>query len=100
MNCTVVLSTVAETWLASLQKKDAVSYRRIVARIARMEVGNFGDSKAVGDKVFELRLDFGPGYRVYFTQRGLELIVVLGGGDKKTQDADIEAAKVAVRSLA
>ncbi len=65
-----------------------------------MEVGNFGDSKAVGDKVFELRLDFGPGYRVYFTQRGLELIVVLGGGDKKTQDADIEAAKVAVRSLA
>lgn len=62
-------------------------------RIRRISLGNFGDVKAVGGGVRELRIDYGPGYRVYFVQRGNELIILLGGGDKRTQGSDIDAAK-------
>lgn len=66
---------------------------RIAVRIRRMQLGNVGDAKSVGDGVFELRFDFGPGYRVYYTEREGEIIVLLAGGDKSSQRQDIEKAK-------
>ncbi|MBT9332681.1 type II toxin-antitoxin system RelE/ParE family toxin [Paracidobacterium acidisoli] len=78
-------------WLRGL--RDAQARARIAARIRRLAFGNPGDVKPVGDGVSELRIHYGPGYRVYFIQRGTVLIVLLCGGDKSTQDKDIEAAK-------
>ena len=86
----VVKSTSFESWLTGL--KDRQARLRVIARIERLADGNAGDVKPVGSGVSELRLDFGPGYRVYFMQRGALLIVLLAGGDKRTQDADIKRA--------
>ncbi len=72
--------------------RDRHGRARIAARLRRVELGNFGDVKAVGSGVSELRIDCGPGYRVYLTQRGLEVVILLAGGDKSTQSKDIEAA--------
>ena len=80
-----------EEWLESL--KDRKTRSRIRARLDRVEQGNLGDSKSVGDGVFELRIDFGPGYRVYFGQVGLKIVLLLCGGDKSSQDQDIKKAK-------
>ena len=66
---------------------------RIVARIRRMEIGNAGDVRSVGDGVSEIRIDYGPGYRVYFARRGRTLVILLCGGDKKSQRKDIALAK-------
>jgi putative addiction module killer protein len=66
---------------------------RIQARIDRAESGNLGDCKPVGEGVAEMRIDYGPGYRVYFLQRGLEVVILLVGGGKATQAKDIELAK-------
>ena len=78
-------------WYSRL--KDRVAKMRIAVRIRRVQSGNVGDAKPVGDGVFELRFNFGPGYRVYYTERGDEIIILLAGGDKSTQQSDIEAAK-------
>jgi putative addiction module killer protein len=78
-------------WLTAL--RDAQAKARIAARVRRLAFGNPGDVKSVGEGVSELRIHYGPGYRVYFVQRGALLIVLLCGGDKKTQPKDIEAAK-------
>ena len=72
--------------------KDATTRVRIENRLARVRAGNFGDTKHVGGDVFELRLDFGPGYRVYFARLGDSVVVLLAGGDKSTQQADINRA--------
>ena len=72
---------------------------RIDIRIRRLSLGNAGDVKSVGDGVSELKIDHGPGYRVYFVQRGDVLIVLLAGGDKSTQDKDIKQAKALTRDL-
>lgn len=77
-------------WLGSL--KDRRAKARIVDRLKRASNGNFGDVKSVGSGVSELRIDCGPGYRVYFFRRGKELVVLLCGGDKKSQSSDIETA--------
>lgn len=61
-------------------------------RIRRLSLGNPGDVRPVGEGVSELRIDYGPGYRVYFVQRGSELVILLAGGDKRTQDRDIQTA--------
>ena len=61
-------------------------------RVERIQSGNFGDAKSVGESVYEMRIDMGPGYRVYYTMRGNELIMLLVGGDKSTQQRDIEKA--------
>jgi putative addiction module killer protein len=78
-------------WFASL--RDRVAKARIAARILYLGDGNFGDAKSVGDAVYELRLHFGPGYRVYFTRRGERIILLLCGGDKGSQNRDIARAK-------
>lgn len=75
-------------WFASLRDLQA----RVLVRIRRLSLGNAGDVKAVGEGVSELRIDYGPGYRVYFVRRGALLIVLLGGGDKRSQRRDIAAA--------
>jgi putative addiction module killer protein len=84
-------------WRAGL--KDSVVRKRIGARIDRLGFGNFGDVKPVGEAVSELRLDFGPGYRVYFVQRGAILIILLCGGDKSSQVKDILKAKQMAREI-
>ena len=72
--------------------RDTQARARINVRIRRLSLGNLGDVRAVGGGVSELRIDYGPGYRVYFVQRGRELIVLLAGGDKDSQDRDIRKA--------
>jgi putative addiction module killer protein len=79
-----------ERWLQGLRDVRAVA--RINARIRRIALGNPGDVKPVREGVLELRIDSGPGYRIYFIQRGKELIILLAGGDKRTQSRDIEKA--------
>jgi putative addiction module killer protein len=81
--------TYAE-WFASL--RDQKARARIDVRIRRLSMGNPGDVKPIGSGVSELRIDYGPGYRVYFSQRGPMLIILLAGGDKGTQDRDIKKA--------
>jgi putative addiction module killer protein len=71
---------------------DAVTAVRVDRYIRRLEAGNFGAAKPLRDGVFELRLDFGPGYRVYYGREGRTIIILLGGGSKRRQDADIAAA--------
>ena len=77
-------------WLASLADNRARA--KVAVRIARLAVGNFGDCKALGEGVSELRIDWGPGYRVYFAMAGRTVVLLLCGGDKRRQAADIERA--------
>ena len=84
-------------WFDSLRDRQARA--RIDARIRRLSLGNPGDVKPVGEGVSELRIDYGPGYRVYFVQRGQSLVVLLAGGDKRTQDRDIVTALELAREL-
>ena len=79
--------------------RDGRAEPRIDIRIRRLELGVPGDVKPVGAGISELRIDYGPGYRVYFLQRGTTLIVLLGGGDKRSQTADIKAAKALAAQL-
>jgi putative addiction module killer protein len=79
-------------WLNHL--RDRRGRARILARIQRLEEGNPGQTRGVGSGVFEMKIDVGPGYRVYCTQRGQVLVVLLCGGDKSTQEKDIQRAKV------
>lgn len=78
-------------WLDKLKDQKAVL--QIARRIQRMANGNPGDSKSLGEGVSEMRIDYGPGYRVYFARHGKTIVVLLCGGDKSTQDKDIRRAK-------
>jgi putative addiction module killer protein len=84
-------------WFASLRDRQAKA--RINARIRRLSLGNPGDVMPVGEGVSELRVDYGPGYRVYFAQRGHSVVVLLAGGDKSTQNRDIKTAIGLAREL-
>jgi putative addiction module killer protein len=86
----VFQSATYQKWFKKL--RDSRAQARIDARIRRLSMGNAGDAKAVGGGVSELRINYGPGYRVYFTQRRLRVVVLLCGGDKRTQAGDIERA--------
>lgn len=86
-----------ERWFEGL--RDLNAQLRIGARIRRVSLGNLGDVKPVGEGVSELRIPYGPGYRVYLTQRGETLIILLAGGDKSSQRRDIERAKELARGL-
>lgn len=87
----VIQSASFAAWLVKL--KDRQARARINARIRRVaDSGNFGDAKPVRAGISEMRIDYGPGYRVYFERRGLVVVILLAGGDKRTQDADIERA--------
>lgn len=88
----VIKSTTFDRWLSAL--RDIRAAAKVQARIDRLAAGNAGDVKPVGEGVSEMRIDYGPGYRVYFMRRGLLLVVLLCGGDKSTQDVDIAAAKL------
>lgn len=77
-------------WLNSIKDKQGLA--RIAARLLRLENGNFGDCKPVGEGVWELRMDFGPGYRVYYAIENKKLVLLCHGGDKSTQSPDIKKA--------
>lgn len=79
-----------ERWFARLRDQEART--RILARIRRLSLGNTGDARPVGHGLSELRLDYGPGYRLYFVTHRPNLVILLAGGDKRTQDSDIKRA--------
>jgi putative addiction module killer protein len=87
----VIKSSTFDAWFSRLKDRQALA--RIAARIDRLAMGNPGDVKPIGDGLSEMRVDVGPGYRVYYMQRGKIVIVLLCGGDKSSQDRDIEQAK-------
>jgi putative addiction module killer protein len=88
---------VFKTWMRNL--KDVKGRAVINARIRRLSFGNIGDTKPVGEGIFELRIGYGPGYRIYYIWAQQEIIVLLCGGDKSSQSKDIEAAKQIARNL-
>ena len=84
-------------WLDGL--RDIKARARVLARVERLASGNPGDVRPVGEGVSEMRIDYGPGYRVYYTMRGQTLIILLAGGDKRSQAADIKTALRLARNL-
>lgn len=87
----LIKTSTFDAWLTDLRDRRAAA--RIQARLDRLAMGNPGDVKPVGDGISEMRIDYGPGYRTYYMQRGPVLIVLLCGGDKSSQNADIKLAK-------
>lgn len=86
----IIETEIYSDWFASL--RDGKAKAAINARLRRIELGNFGDCKPVGEGVSELRIHFGPGYRIYIVQRDSEIVILLSGGDKSTQSKDIQRA--------
>lgn len=74
-------------------KLSAIAAAKVSTALYRMELGNYSNVKSLGDGIFEYKIDFGPGYRIYFGQDGEELVILVGGGSKKQQDKDIKIAK-------
>lgn len=89
-------TAVFSRWFRKLKDEQATA--RIILRLLRVRRGNLGDVRPVGEGVSELRIDYGPGYRIYIVRRGNELIILLCGGDKRTQAADIERAKLLAKN--
>jgi putative addiction module killer protein len=96
---TILSTEIFDNWFENL--RDNYAKRRIQVRIDCAENGNFGDFKAVGEGVLEMRIDTGAGYRVYFIQRGIgqEIVILLAGGDKSTQNNDIKTAQQLAKQL-
>jgi putative addiction module killer protein len=94
---TVLRTPEFAAWLKGL--RDGMTQRRLVRRLEKAQGGNLGDVMPVGAGVYEMREFFGPGWRMYYVQRGSVLVVMLGGGDKSTQPADIAAAQALASTL-
>lgn len=94
---TIRETEVYSKWFARL--RDTVAKARILVRLRRMSLGNLGEYRDLGDDVCELKFHFGPGYRVYYTIRNGEIVILLAGGDKSSQSRDIEKAKELARGL-
>lgn len=94
---TVLRTDEFDSWLSKL--RDLKGKARIIARIRSAELGNFGDTQSVGDGVREMRIHFGPGYRIYFKRAGKILIILLVGGDKSSQIPDIKKAKIVASAI-
>jgi len=90
-------TSVFTAWLVALRDQNAKG--RIASRISRLEHGNPGDVRPVGSGVSEMRIDYGPGYRIYYASQGSAVVILLCGGDKKTQNADIKRAKALAEEL-
>jgi putative addiction module killer protein len=97
MICAVKRLDEFSGWLISL--KDGLTRQRLIMRLRKAQLGNLGDVQPVGEGVFEMREHFGSGWRMYYVRRGEALIVMLGGGDKSTQQADINRAIELAKSL-
>lgn len=87
----IIKSDAFAEWIDNLRERAGAA--KVLRRLARLERGNPGNVAPVGEGVSELKIDLGPGYRVYFGQRGQELVIILAGGDKSSQERDIKAAK-------
>lgn len=86
-----------DAWLAGI--KDGLTHKRLVLRLRKASLGNLGDVRSVGEGVMEMREAFGPGWRMYYVRHGAVIVVMLGGGDKTTQQRDIEAATTLAHEL-
>mgnify|MGYP001024480953 FL=1 len=93
----VRLTSVFEAWMDGL--RDIRTVARIEVRLRRLSLGHFGDVKSLGDGISEMRIDYGPGYRLYFTRRGERIVVLLCGGIKKRQSDDIARAKQLAKEI-
>jgi len=91
----LVSTRTFDAWIETLRDRQA--RQRIAARLTRLQAGNPGDVKALGEGISELRIDYGPGYRIYFTRRGPLVVLLLCGGDKSTQAKDIKKAIAAAK---
>ena len=87
----VIQSSTFRRWVRRLRDRRAIA--RINARVRNVSIGNMGDTTSVGDGIFEMRIHYGPGYRLYFLREGRNVIVLLCGGDKDSQSQDIERAR-------
>jgi putative addiction module killer protein len=94
---TIRQSEAFAKWFGAL--KDGRAKERVAQRVVRVQAGLIGDVRPVGEGVSELRVDYGPGYRVYFCRRGEDVILLLCGGDKSTQDRDIREAKAMAKEI-
>lgn len=94
---TIHTTDLFDSWFSGM--KDQAGKRRVQMRIDRAEDGNFGDCESVGEGVAEMRIHFGPGYRVFFIQRDFDVVILLAGGDKSTQGKDIKTALRMAREL-
>jgi putative addiction module killer protein len=97
MTYTVKRLETFSDWLKEL--KDGLTRQRLNKRLRKVQLGNLGDVEPVGEGIYEMREHFGPGWRMYYAQRGNALIVMLGGGDKSTQQSDISRAIDLAKSL-
>jgi putative addiction module killer protein len=94
---TLMTTEIFDAWFSALH--DKVGKRRVQTRIDRAAEGNFGDCEPIGEGVSEMRIHYGPGYRVYFKQTGMEIYVLIAGGDKSTQAKDIQVALALARQV-
>lgn len=97
MKYAIASTAVFDKWFKSL--KDRTTRNKVLARLSRVENGNFGDFKSLGDNLFELRFFFGGGLRIYYTIRNNQLVLLLHGGDKSKQNRDIEKARQIIQKL-
>ena len=96
--CVFVTETARQPFVEWLERLDGVTRARVHARLNRVRLGNFGDCRSLGGGLHEMRLDFGPGHRAYFSRSKGDVVLLLGGGNKRSQSRDIARARARLRS--